>query len=172
MFDFIEKIDIKILKYISDNLNNRFLNKIMPKITALGDLGLIWIVIGFLFISNIDYREIGKLIFLALILTTIVGEGVIKHIVRRKRPFIKREGQNLLITEPITHSFPSGHTASSFAVAAVFIRNESGISLLICLIAILIGYSRIYLKVHYPSDVLGGAIIGYFCGYWVTTILS
>ena len=104
------------------------------------------------------------MILTALIITTIIGEGIIKKIVRRKRPFYDEDDKELLISKPITHSFPSGHTASSFAVATVFIKTDNAASLGIILLAGLIAFSRVYLGVHYPSDVIGGGIIGVLCG--------
>ena len=70
-----------------------------------------------------------------------------------------------MITKPITYSFPSGHTASSFAALAVFMQMNSKIGLIISPIATLIAFSRLYLKVHYPSDVLFGGILGLTCGF-------
>ena len=136
----------------------------MPIITSVGNLGIIWIVISVLLMTKKDYRVLGQTILIALVITTIIGEGIIKNIVKRKRPFYGDDDKELLISRPITYSFPSGHTASSFAVAAVFIKTDNAASLEIILLACLIAFSRIYLGVHYPSDVIGGGIIGVLCG--------
>ena len=142
----------------------------MPIITSAGNLGIIWIVISVLLMTKKDYRVLGQTILIALVITTIIGEGIIKNIVKRKRPFYGDDDKELLISRPITYSFPSGHTASSFAVAAVFIKTDNAASLEIILLACLIAFSRIYLGVHYPSDVIGGGIIGALCGL-ITVIL-
>ena len=165
MFKIIEKYDIKAAEYINSHYQSKIMDNIMKFFTYLGNLGLLWIGISILFILRNKSRKIGVVLICALILTSLLGEGLIKHIVKRKRPFIKMNiCDQLIIGTPSTYSFPSGHTASSFAVSAVFIAISSKISIIIIIISTLIALSRIYLKVHYVSDVIGGAILGLFCG--------
>ena len=165
MLKFIEKYDLKAAEYINSHFHSRFMDNLMKFFTYLGNLGLLWISISILFILQHQSRKIGIVIICALFITSILGEGIIKHIVKRKRPFTKMNiCDQLIIGTPSTYSFPSGHTASSFSVAAVFVAINSEISFLIVLIATLIALSRIYLKVHYVSDVIGGAVLGWLCG--------
>lgn len=164
MIEIFKKVDNTILRWINVKFRNKTFDKIMPIITSAGNLGIIWIVISVLLITKKDYRVLGQTILIALVITTIIGEGVIKNIIKRKRPFYGNDDKELLISRPITYSFPSGHTASSFAVATVFIKTDNAASLEIMLLACLIAFSRIYLGVHYPSDVIGGGIIGTLCG--------
>lgn len=164
MIEIFKKVDNTILRWINVKFRNKTFDKIMPIITSAGNLGIIWIVISVLLITKKDYRVLGQTILIALVITTIIGEGIIKNIVKRKRPFYGDDDKELLISRPITYSFPSGHTASSFAVATVFIKTDNAASLEIMLLACLIAFSRIYLGVHYPSDVIGGGIIGALCG--------
>lgn len=164
MLDFFKKTDNIILRWINGKLRNKAFDKIMPIITSIGNLGIVWIIISVLLITKKDYRVLGQMIITSLIITTIIGEGIIKNIVKRKRPFYGENDKELLITKPITYSFPSGHTASSFAVATVFIKTDNAASFEIVLLASLIAFSRVYLGVHYPSDVIGGGIIGAICG--------
>ena len=164
MIEIFKKVDNTILRWINVKFRNKTFDKIMPIITSAGNLGIIWIVISVLLITKKDYRVLGQTILIALVITTIIGEGIIKNIVKRKRPFYGDDDKELLISRPITYSFPSGHTASSFAVATVFIKTDNAASLEIILLACLIAFSRIYLGVHYPSDVIGGGIIGTLCG--------
>lgn len=164
MIEIFKKVDNTILRWINVKFRNKTFDKIMPIITSAGNLGIIWIVISVLLITKKDYRVLGQTILIALVITTIIGEGIIKNIVKRKRPFYGNDDKELLISRPITYSFPSGHTASSFAVATVFIKTDNAASLEIMLLACLIAFSRIYLGVHYPSDVIGGGIIGTLCG--------
>ena len=164
MVEIFKKVDNTILRWINVKFRNKTFDKIMPIITSAGNLGIIWIVISVLLMTKKDYRVLGQTILIALVITTIIGEGIIKNIVKRKRPFYGDDDKELLISRPITYSFPSGHTASSFAVAAIFIETENVASFEIIVLASLIAFSRVYLGVHYPSDVIGGGIIGFFCG--------
>ena len=164
MIEILKKIDNTILRWINIKFRNKAFDKTMPIITSVGNLGIIWIVISVLLMTKKDYRVLVKTILIDLVITTIIGEGIIKNIIKRKRPFYDDDKKELLISRPITYSFPSGHTASSFAVATVFIKTDNAASLEIMLLACLIAFSRIYLGVHYPSDVIGGVIIGTLCG--------
>ena len=167
---YIQEIDNRILKFIHKRFTNKFLDKVMPFVTACGDMGTIWIVIGTLLIIRKNYRHNGLMIFYALILVSIIGEGIIKNIVKRERPEHYIKGKELLIVEQRTYSFPSAHTASSFAVATTLLGVNIYVSGIIILIAILISFSRLYLYVHYPSDVLGGIILGISCGLIITKL--
>lgn len=171
MVKYFRNIDSKALEYISVNCKNKTFDKIMPIITMLGNLGIVWFAISSLLLLKVEYRIIGIGVILALILTTIIGEGIIKHIVKRKRPFTYKE-EELLISKPITYSFPSGHTASSFAALAVFLQMNGKLGLMVSPIATLIAFSRVYLKVHYPTDVIFGMLLGCTCGFSVVSFLG
>ena len=171
MVKFFKAIDNKGLKYISEKFQNRTFDKMMPIITMMGNLGVIWFVISSLMFLKVEYRIIGIGVILAVALTTIIGEGIIKHIVRRSRPFQDKE-EKLLINKPITYSFPSGHTASSFAALAVFLQMNGKLGLIVSPIATLIAFSRVYLKVHYPTDVIFGMLLGFTCGITVVSFLG
>ena len=171
MLNFFKIIDNMGLKYISEKCKNRTFDRIMPIITMMGNLGIIWLIISILMLLKVEDRIIGIGVILALILTTIIGEGIIKHIVKRNRPFQNHEDE-LLINKPITYSFPSGHTASSFAALAVFFQMNGKLGLIMSPIATLIAFSRIYLKVHYPTDVIFGIVLGITCGVGVVSFLG
>ena len=173
MKDLINKIDAfgdKIIGFIYNK--NRFIDKLMIAVTLSGELGIIWIIISFFLFSRTKYTKEAIMVLLAIALASILGEGIIKHIVKRKRPFIKNNIIKLMIAQPGTYSFPSGHTASSFAAATVFIRTDMRLTYLIVVIAILISFSRLYLRVHYLSDVIGGIILGVFSGTIVVMIFK
>ncbi|KOR26509.1 phosphatase PAP2 family protein [Clostridium sporogenes] len=156
----IQNVDIYILDFIHKNIANNFLDKIMIFITSIGNLGLIWIGISLLLLISKRYRKVGVLCIASLFLSSLIGEVLLKNLVQRGRPFTAVEGINLLIKAPKSFSFPSGHTASSFAVATVVGRKIEKFKLPIYILAIAIAFSRLYLYVHYPSDVLVGALIG------------
>lgn len=173
MKDLINKIDAfgeKIIGFIYNK--NRFIDKLMIAVTLSGELGIIWIIISFFLFSRTKYTKEAIMVLLAIALASILGEGIIKHIVKRKRPFIKNNIIKLMISQHGTYSFPSGHTASSFAAATVFIRTDMRLTYLIVVIAILISFSRLYLRVHYLSDVIGGIILGVFSGTIVVMIFK
>lgn len=173
MIRFFKAIDNKGLKYISEKCKNRTFDKIMPIITVMGNLGVVWIVISILMLLKVEDRIIGIAVILSLILTTIIGEGIIKHIVKRSRPFQNQNNkEELLVNKPITYSFPSGHTASSFAALVVFLQMNGKLGLIVSPIATLIAFSRIYLKVHYPTDVICGMILGVTCGLSVVSFIG
>lgn len=113
-------------------------------------------------LASKKYREAGFLIVLALLVQSILGEGILKNIFTRERPFVGFEEFKLLIEQPLSYSFPSGHTSSSFAVATIVYIYAKRFRTPIILLASLIAFSRLYLFVHYPSDILGGILLGIF----------
>ena len=160
MINLIGNIDINILNFIRENFSNPFMDKLMVGITTLGDSGFIWIVIGILFLLNNKYRKIGIVLLVGLLLTTILGEGIIKNIVQRPRAFITYPDINIIINPPTSYSFPSGHTASSFVSAFIIAYYNKKFGIVTFILATLIGFSRLYLFVHYPSDILVGILLG------------
>lgn len=168
----IQNIDNYILCNIKKHIKNKYLDILMPIVTGMGNLGIVWIAIAFLLMLNKPYRTIGNVVIITLIISTIIGEGIIKHIVRRVRPCNFKLDFNMLIKKPISYSFPSGHTLSSFAVAQVLSGYFIQYKFLFMGIAFLIALSRIYLYVHYPTDVIAGAIIGILCSKLMLIILQ
>lgn len=159
------QIDFFILNFIQENIRNTLLDKIMVFITSLGNMSIIWIIIGICLLINKKYRKYGIMLFLSLLFCAIVGNLTLKPLVARIRPFnAKPLLDGLLIKEPSDYSFPSGHTMCSFAPAVVLCYMNKRIGICAVILSILIGFSRLYLYVHYPSDVLSGAIIGILLG--------
>lgn len=155
-------IDKCILEFIQTHMHNPFFDKIMPIITKLGDFGMIWISISLILILSKKYRRAGIIAMYSLIIAAILGEGIIKHIIARPRPFLEMANIDLLIPKPTSYSFPSGHTASSFAAVTAYAKmiNDKRIIIPLVLLACAIAFSRLYLMVHYPTDVLGGIVLG------------
>ncbi len=158
--EFIQSIDDAITYFINDNLHNSFTRTVMPMITHLGTGGLLWIISGLLLMIKRKTRPIGAMMLLSLITAAIVGNLMIKPIFNRTRPYMANDDLILLIGAPMGSSFPSGHTISSFASAtALFLRKKSaGAAALV--LAFLIAFSRVFLFVHYFTDVLAGALLG------------
>lgn len=159
----IQGFDSFILLYIKYNMHGSIMDKVMVISTYLGNGGAIWIIIIALLMINKKYRKIGYMALAALILSTILGEGILKHVVQRIRPSADIPAVNLLIIKPLSYSFPSGHTTSSFAVAGVLAKYFKDYALEFFSLASFIAFSRIYLYVHYPTDVLAGIVLGFIC---------
>lgn len=160
LFMFMQNMDMKLLQMIHSIFQNDLFDRLMPMITKLGDKGMIWIILAFGLLCSKSYRHVGILALLSLALSTLIGEGFIKHMIGRDRPFVGVPDIQLLIKAPITYSFPSGHTASSFAVAGVLANKLKKYKIPILCLATAIAFSRLYLFVHYPSDILAGVILG------------
>ncbi|WPC42597.1 phosphatase PAP2 family protein [Clostridium sp. JS66] len=159
----IQNIDMNILIFIQEKMHTALMNKVMPVITSLGSGGLVWVFIAILLLMSNKYRKVGIIMALSLMLVTILGEGIIKHAVQRTRPCVDVPTMKMLVKVPKSSSFPSGHTAASFAAAGVVMINLKKYGLYALLLASLIAFSRLYLFVHYPSDVLAGVILGLAC---------
>lgn len=152
-------MDFQIL-YLIDKLHNPLLDKIMIFLTNLGDAGIIWIVIAVILLFFKKTRKCGILMGISLICGLILGNGILKHLIARQRPCWIDTSIPLLIPNPADYSFPSGHTLASFEAAImIFLHNKKWGSVAI-LGALGIAFSRMYLFVHFPTDILGGAILG------------
>ena len=160
MIDVLQNLNIEILKFINDNFHSPIIDKFMIMITSIGNVGFIWILISLILMITPKYRKVGIMTICALILTTIIGEGILKHLIRRARPFTSFPDIKLLITAPTSYSFPSGHTGSAFAAAGILGAMIKKSKPYVITLAILIAFSRLYLFVHYPEDVLAGIILG------------
>ncbi len=159
-------LDGQILIYIQEVVRNEFFTSLFRGITALGDSGAAWVVLSLVLLIPRKTRKAGVMSLTALVFSFLVNNLMLKNLVGRVRPYEVVEGLVPLIPRPWDYSFPSGHTGSSFASAWVFFRKLprwAGIFLLVR--AGLIGLSRLYLGVHYPTDVLFGAVSGILCGY-------
>ena len=152
-------MDFGIL-YALNGIHSEVLDKIMVGITYLGEKGIFWIAIGIALLFNAKTRKCGIFMLISMAVGLIIGNGIIKNVVARQRPCWIDDTINLLIANPKDFSFPSGHTLASFeaAITILFFNKKWGIVAII--LAILIGISRLYLFVHFPTDVLAGAILG------------
>lgn len=166
MISWITQIDLHILYYVQDNLRNEVLNGVVKAFTSLGNYGLIWILFTLALLIYSDTRKVGIMCAVALILDLIVCNGILKNVIARTRPYDAFENIRCIVLPPPDYSFPSGHTASSFAavVPAIVNKNTRKIGIAALIVAILMAVSRIYVCVHYPSDVVGGLIVGLLCG--------
>ena len=152
-------MDFAILYFFND-LHTGILDSIMIFLTQLGDKGIIWIVLAVALLFSSKTRKCGIFMLVSMGLGLLIGNGIIKNLVARPRPYWIDESITLLIPGLTDYSFPSGHTLASFEAAImIFLFNKKwGIPAII--LSVLIGISRMYLFVHFPSDVLAGAVLG------------
>ena len=142
----------------------------MPAITALGNSGLIWIVLAGVLILVPKCRKAGGAVLAGLVLEVVCCNLVLKPLVARIRPCDVNTAVSLLIPRPDDFSFPSGHTGASFAAVAALCTSRNRLWMPSLLLAALIAFSRLYLYVHYPTDVLAGVVIGTMTGWAGTKI--
>lgn len=160
------ELEEQILLFVQDHMKNAALTPVMKGITMLGDMGAVWILISIGLCLSKRWRKTGVAGIGAVGLSVIVNNVFLKHLVARARPFDVIQNLVPLITKPTDYSFPSGHTACSFAVAFLLFRKLPKKYGIPCLaFAALIGFSRIYLGVHYLSDVIAGVVSGIVLSY-------
>ena len=158
-----QTLELQILDQIALG-HNAFLDQVMPAVSFLGNSGWIWIVIAVLMVLSKRYRRGGWLLTTALVFCLLVGNLTLKPLIARIRPFDVNTLVTLLIAPPTDYSFPSGHSMASFAAATTLWHTDRRFGLAAFVLAALIAFSRLYLYVHYPTDVLGGTIIGLMLG--------
>jgi undecaprenyl-diphosphatase len=160
----VNQFELGILDALHGLWQSPFLDRIMPLISSLSDHGEIWIVVALLFLLFARYRKAGITLALALIGEFIIVSRIIKPLVARPRPFMVNPSYQLLIAPLSDGSFPSGHSALSFAAAYVISHFNRTWGIAAYVLATLIALSRLYLYVHFPLDVVGGALIGTLIG--------
>ncbi len=166
----LQAADWSIMHAIQDMFSCGPADRFFSLITHLGDIGLIWILIGVVLLFFRGSRKYGLLLLIALAIGAALGPGLIKAIVQRPRPFLQEPGVELLISAPKDTSFPSGHTLSSVSSAYIIGRANKGAGILAWVLAAVIAFSRMYVYVHFPSDVVCGALLGLTVGALVWKI--
>ena len=157
--------DGEFLLWIQENLRLDALTPFMKAITVLGNAGVFWLILTALMLFIPKTRRAAFASAVAMVFVFITCNLITKNLVNRIRPYEVVEGLERLVAKPVDASFPSGHTAISFgsAVALFFYLNRKfGIGLLV--LASVIAWSRLYVGVHYPTDVLGGLVFGIVMG--------
>ena len=161
--------DLPILDWIQANMTNPVLDFLMPIITLLGDAGIFWIVCASILALTKKYRRIGFGMAFALMMGLVVCNMILKPGVGRIRPYdfqMQEFGKEiiLLIDKQHDFSFPSGHTIASFEACTVLLLGNKKLGIPATILAILIAFSRLYLYVHYPTDVIASVILGTIFG--------
>lgn len=156
--------DLPILDWIQANLKSDLLDTLMPIITLFGDGGVFWIAIAVLLLCIPKTRKIGLGMGFALLMGLVVCNITLKPLVGRIRPYDLQE--QLGVTIPLLtdrmhdYSFPSGHTIASFEASVVLLKNNKWMGIPAVILAVLIAFSRLYLYVHYPTDVIFSVFAG------------
>lgn len=153
------------LLWVQEFVRNAVLDPLVCFYTKLGNHGMLWIALCLLMLLWPRTRRAGAAGALALVFSYLVTNVTLKHLVARTRPWLTLEGLIPLVVEPDPNSFPSGHTSAALAAAVAWRRAlprgwaAAGLTAAVCM-----GLTRLYAGVHYPSDVLCGALVGILCG--------
>ena len=162
--------DLPILDWIQAHLQCTFLDVTMPIVTLFGDGGVFWIAVAVVLLLFAMLRLCGFSMGLALVLGLVVWFLVLKPLVARIRPYnfqLQEYGREitLLVKGLNDYSFPSGHTIASFEACTVLMLHDKRLGIPATVLAILIAFSRLYLYVHYPTDVLVSLVLGILFGF-------
>ena len=156
--------DLPILDWIQATLQSGFMDQFMPFITKFGDHGTFWMIISALLLVFPKTRKTGLGMAIAMVIGLLACNVTLKPLVGRIRPYdLQAElGITIQLLGERMHdfSFPSGHTIASFEAAVVLLKNSKKMGIPAMILAVLIAFSRLYLYVHYPTDVIASVILG------------
>ena len=172
MIDIIQTFDTNALLFIQEYIRFPFLNAVMVFFSAIGNLGLLWIALGLALLIPKRTRRGGFDMLIWLAVAYIVNDLIIKELVARTRPYDAIESLNILVSPLSSYSFPSGHANSSFAAALALTLAFGRKGAWAYIPAALIAFSRCYVGVHYPSDVLAGMLVGTLVAFAVYKLLK
>lgn len=153
-------MELNILLFINTHLKNAFFDFLMPQISFLSNKGWIWIAIAVVLLFFKKYRRYGVALSIGLALCLVIGNIILKPLIARPRPYDVYGGIELLVRKLNDFSFPSGHTYSAFCGATILYFMNKKIGYAAFAFAFLTAFSRLYLFVHYPTDVLAGIVMG------------
>lgn len=160
ILDWIQYMDTVILLFIQEHMRAEVMHGFWRAVTSLGNVGWFWILTSLLLMVNKKTRRAGIAAFCSIALGALITNLALKNLVDRTRPYEAVAAVIPLIPHPLDSSFPSGHTCASFAAALIYIRMlPKSVGIATVVLAALIAFSRLYLGVHYPSDVLGGFLV-------------
>ena len=161
----MQGMEFAILDWIQAHLRCGFLDAVLPLITRTADHGELWIILALVLLAIRSQRKYGAAVACGLVLDLVSCNLLLKPLVGRIRPFAVNTAVELLVKAPLDASFPSGHTAASFAAVFALKAARSPLWKPALAVAVVIAFSRLYLYVHWPSDVLAGALLGAAVGW-------
>lgn len=164
--------ELSFLDFIQENLRCGFLDVFMPALTRLGDGGVFWIVLSLALLLFPKTRRTGAIVTMALLLEFLCCNLLLKPLVARIRPYDVNPSVVLLVQRLVDFSFPSGHTGVAFAVTSGLYYSKSPLWSPAAVLSIVMAFSRLYLYVHYPTDVLAGVLLGIMTGWAGSRIVS
>ena len=155
--------------YGLQGLHGPFLDQVMVKVfnDFVGAKGELWIILGILLLLFPRAKKTGLCVLSAYIIAYYVGDGLLKNLIARPRPCAVDETVALLISRPTSFSCPSVHSMLAFASASPIFRFHKKAGAAALVFALLIAFSRMYFFVHFPTDVLFGAVLGSAIGMFV-----
>ncbi len=167
MIEAITNLDLSIMLFVQEHFRSDVGNAILKVITHLGDDGYLWIAIGVLLLFWKKTRPIGFAVLVSLLINAIFTNITLKDLIARPRPFLVNPDLVPIIEKPSSFSFPSGHTSGSLTAALVLLKltpKKYGVPAVV--LASLIALSRVYVGVHYPTDILGGIVVAFVSSLW------
>lgn len=164
MLSWIQSLDETIEFFIRANWHSTVLDSIMTVLTVLGNSGVFWIALGICLLFFKKTRKCGIFVLLSLLIQFAIGEGILKHVIARPRPYQLYPEYEPFVKPLTTTSFPSGHSMAAFAASTAIVQFNKKYGIAAYVLAALIAFSRVYLFMHWPSDILSGAIFGTIVG--------
>lgn len=165
----IQNIDFMILDFIQLHFKSELLDQPLLIISLLGNKGAVWLALALLLLLIPHLRKGGLLLFYGLALDYILCNLLLKNFVQRARPCDIRIVSDMLLSCPSDFSFPSGHTMAAFVCSRILLHIDKRLGFFAYIFAFLTAFSRLYLYVHFPSDVIAGALLGTMLGVFVTS---
>lgn len=158
-------MEFAILNWIQEVFRSPFMDTIMKFITSLGYEGYLYYLMIIILLIPKKTRKFGLILGVAILFNWALANLTLKPLIARTRPYNVNTAIDIIIHKPSSYSFPSGHTAQAFTAAFAFYFSKSKLTIPMFILAALIGFSRLYFYVHFPTDVLGGIVIGCAAAY-------
>ena len=154
------------------NFSNPVIDKLMIILSTLGNAGVIWILFAILLLITKRHRKLGIQVIIAMMITFIIGNLILKNVIHRPRPYVVDPMLIPRVVKPLEYSFPSGHTMNGVTAALTMYFGEKRIGIPALILAVLIAFSRIYNLVHFPTDIIGGIVIGACSAIFVQWLMN